>query len=76
MRGMLKNISKRSKMTRAKRFTCGGIDPQDERIEGDFENGSPPGMNDKPRDIYARLKERYARILPVVDRRGPVQRAI
>ena len=60
-------------MTRAKRLPSRGIDPAEhgyERIEGDFENGLHPGMNDKPRDIYARLKERYARIVFVVDSVG------
>jgi len=50
-----------------------GINPAERgyvKLEGDFENGFHPGQNDKPVDIYKRLKDKHSRLLFVVDDAG------
>jgi hypothetical protein len=50
-----------------------GIDPASHGyapVETGFENGLHPGQNDRPADIFKRLKDKYPRILFAIDSSG------
>lgn len=50
-----------------------GINPAEhgyELVEGEFESGFHPGQTDNPRAIFERLREKYDRLLFVIDGAG------